>query len=360
MAPIVHIRFGVFDLNLETGELSRRGRKLKLSPKPFRVLALLAASPGRLVTREAIQKELWGSDTFVDFEHALNFCIREIRCALGEKAKKPRFIETLPRRGYRFIAAVSNTGPATGSPPADGSNGTESNRTESNRAESNRLEAYECYSRARKNLMQMGKDGLEQARVDFERAVTLDPGYAMAHAGLGGAYALRSLNRRVREDLDQARLHLQRALELDRELAEPYPWLCYVHMRTGQIEQALAAGQRAIQLQPNLAQAHYFLGLAYFVSSEAGASHYQNAANHLLRAMQAGPGWQASWFVISFVALLNGDYEHAEAFAAGCSKWPLRPQPSRLSAQRSCWQPCRCGAETRAPRASSRSSFSTG
>jgi DNA-binding winged helix-turn-helix (wHTH) protein len=110
MAPVVHIRFGAFDLNLETGELCRRGRKLKLSPKPFRVLALLAASPSRLVTREAIQKELWGSDTFVDFEHALNFCIREIRSALGDSAKKPRFIETLPRRGYRFIAAVSNSG----------------------------------------------------------------------------------------------------------------------------------------------------------------------------------------------------------------------------------------------------------
>jgi tetratricopeptide (TPR) repeat protein len=163
--------------------------------------------------------------------------------------------------------------------------------------------------------MQMGKDGLEQARLDFERAVALDPAYAMAHSGLGAAHALRSLNRRVREDLDQARFHLQRALELDRELVEPYPWLCYVHMRTGQIERALAAGHRAIQLQPNLVQAHYFLGLAYFVACEADASHYQSAANHLLDAMRVGPGWQASWFVISFVALMNGDYEHADAFA---------------------------------------------
>src|SRR5882724_1249281 len=98
------MQFGAFDLDLETGELRRRGRAVKLSPKPLQVLALLARSPGRLVTREAIRKELWGSDTFVDFEHALNFCIREVRAALGDHAKRPRYVETLPRRGYRFIA----------------------------------------------------------------------------------------------------------------------------------------------------------------------------------------------------------------------------------------------------------------
>jgi len=104
------IRFAAFELQLETGELRKHGRKIKLPPKSFRLLALLAGRPGQLVTRDAIQRELWGADTFVDFEHGLNFCIRQIRSALGENAKKPRFIETLPRRGYRFIPEVSNHG----------------------------------------------------------------------------------------------------------------------------------------------------------------------------------------------------------------------------------------------------------
>src|SRR6266851_4758200 len=108
--PARHIQFGAFDLDLETGELRRRGRAVKLSPQPLQVLALLAGSPGRLVTREAIRKELWDADTFVDFEHALNFCIREVRAALRDSAKKPRYIETLARRGYRFIAETTSNG----------------------------------------------------------------------------------------------------------------------------------------------------------------------------------------------------------------------------------------------------------
>ena len=153
-----HIEFGVFDLDLETPELHRRGRGVNLSPKPFQVLALLAGSPGRLLTREAIRKELWDSDTFVDFEHALNFCIREVRAALGDSAKKPRYVETLPRRGYRFIAETSHK---NGAGPAAGS-GARSDDTR-------HLEAYGYYERARKNFGQAGKEALEQARQDFER-----------------------------------------------------------------------------------------------------------------------------------------------------------------------------------------------
>jgi tetratricopeptide (TPR) repeat protein len=91
----------------------------------------------------------------------------------------------------------------------------------------------------------VGKESLEQARQDFERALALAPDYAMAHSGLGAAHALRSLNRRDPEDLDAAQKHLARALELDPELAEPYPWLCYVLMRKNRLEDALAAGHRA-------------------------------------------------------------------------------------------------------------------
>src|SRR5689334_23602588 len=102
------IRFGEFELEPMTGELRKAGLPVKLQPQPLRVLVLLASNAGRLVTREEIQQAIWEGVTFVDFEHGLNFCIKRIRVALGDNAQAPRFIETLPRRGYRFIADVDS------------------------------------------------------------------------------------------------------------------------------------------------------------------------------------------------------------------------------------------------------------
>lgn len=100
---IVGLQFGPFELDLKSGELRRAGGLLKLQPQPFKVLALLAGHAGELVTREEIQHEVWPAGTFVDFEQSLNFCIRQIRSVLGDSALTPRYIETLPRRGYRWI-----------------------------------------------------------------------------------------------------------------------------------------------------------------------------------------------------------------------------------------------------------------
>jgi TolB-like protein/DNA-binding winged helix-turn-helix (wHTH) protein len=100
------LRFSVFELDLATLELRRSGRRVHLQQQPAKVLSLLARRPGELVTREEIQREVWASDTFVDFEQGLNFCVRQIRTVLGDSAGAPRFVETLPRRGYRFIAPV--------------------------------------------------------------------------------------------------------------------------------------------------------------------------------------------------------------------------------------------------------------
>jgi TolB-like protein/DNA-binding winged helix-turn-helix (wHTH) protein/Flp pilus assembly protein TadD len=106
------LRFGVFELNLQTGELHKSGLKIGLRPQAAKVLILLATRGAQLVTREELKDQIWGSDTFVDFEHGLNLCIRQIRAALDDDANTPRYIETLPRRGYRFIAPVSRNGPA--------------------------------------------------------------------------------------------------------------------------------------------------------------------------------------------------------------------------------------------------------
>jgi TolB-like protein len=458
------IRFGAFELFLDTREIRKHGRPVKLPPQPFRILVLLASSPGQLVTRETIRRELWGTDTFVDFESGLNFCIRKIRNVLGDKAKKPRFIETLPRRGYRFIFETPNhrngpivpgtrTDSLAGTAAAHATAGAQFKRaiavlefqnlssdpdidwlatgiaetlaadlrrlpsvwvvssdrvrstlqllgnvkppgqqpdykllghelgaewivTGSYQRAGNRLRiapqltevrtgetisagkvdgtweeifklqdrlagelievleptaadrnphprvaveryprAFEQYSKARMRFRRMDKSTLDDALQHFCRALDLDPQYPMAHAGLGATHAMRFIHRTNPNDLVEARSHLERASLLDSELAEPYPWLCYVYMRDGNLHDALKAGHRAVELLPDLVQAHYFLALACFVFSETDPIHYQNAANHLLQAARVEPRWQATWFLLSFLSLLNGNYSRAEEFA---------------------------------------------
>jgi TolB-like protein/DNA-binding winged helix-turn-helix (wHTH) protein/Flp pilus assembly protein TadD len=99
-------RFGVFELDLRAGELRKRGLRIRLQEQPFQVLAMLLEHPGEVVTREELQKKLWPADTFVDFDHGLNKAINKIREALGDSAESPRFVETVARRGYRFLAEV--------------------------------------------------------------------------------------------------------------------------------------------------------------------------------------------------------------------------------------------------------------
>jgi cholera toxin transcriptional activator len=99
-------RFGVFEADSTTGELRRQGLRIKLHSQPLQLLFLLLERPGELLTREEISKELWPDGTFVDYEHGVNSAVNRIREALGDKASHPRFIETLARRGYRFVAQV--------------------------------------------------------------------------------------------------------------------------------------------------------------------------------------------------------------------------------------------------------------
>src|SRR6267378_3676100 len=101
------IRFGVFEVDLRAGELRKHDVKIKLQEQPFQILQILIENPGEVVTREEFQKRLWPSDTFVDFEHGLYNAIKRLREALGDSADTPRFIETLSKRGYRFIAPVN-------------------------------------------------------------------------------------------------------------------------------------------------------------------------------------------------------------------------------------------------------------
>ena len=114
-------RFGSFEVDLTSCELRKDGRKIKLQEKPFQILAILLDRPGELVTREEFRQKLWPSDTFVDFEQGINTAVKKLREALEDHADEPRYIETLPKHGYRFIAqleegAESGASKETGGP----------------------------------------------------------------------------------------------------------------------------------------------------------------------------------------------------------------------------------------------------
>jgi DNA-binding winged helix-turn-helix (wHTH) protein/tetratricopeptide (TPR) repeat protein len=126
-SPPTKIRFDSFELDLTSGELRKGGNRLRLQPQPFRVLLLLIERAGQVVTREEIQRCLWKDSTFVDFEHGINFSINQIRGALSDSAEKPRYVETVPRRGYRFIGTLEQPSPPkpdriqeTTPPPVEG------------------------------------------------------------------------------------------------------------------------------------------------------------------------------------------------------------------------------------------------
>jgi DNA-binding winged helix-turn-helix (wHTH) protein len=106
MGPAGMPKFGDFAVDARAGELFRRGKKIKLQHQPMQVLLALLEKPGEIVTREELREKIWPADTFVDFEHSLNTAIKKLRVALGDQATNSKFVETLPRRGYRFLAKV--------------------------------------------------------------------------------------------------------------------------------------------------------------------------------------------------------------------------------------------------------------
>lgn len=119
-AQKVVVRFGVFEVNLRSGELRKNGLRLRVPGQPFKILAFLLERPGEVVTREELQRSLWPDDTFVDFEHGLNSAIKKLRTALGDSAESPLYIETLPRLGYRFVAPVDASEPPLAAAGRDG------------------------------------------------------------------------------------------------------------------------------------------------------------------------------------------------------------------------------------------------
>src|SRR6202167_5209273 len=110
------VRFGAFEADLHSGEVRKSGSRIKLQDQPFKVLQILLEHPGALVTRDELQSRIWPSDNFGDFDHAVNVAIGKLRTALGDTADNPCFIETVPRRGYRFVGKLEDP-PVEAAPP---------------------------------------------------------------------------------------------------------------------------------------------------------------------------------------------------------------------------------------------------
>jgi cholera toxin transcriptional activator len=106
-------RFGIFEADLASGELRKGGIRIRLQDQPFQLLALLLERPGQIITRDEVRAKLWPADTFVDFDHSLNTAVAKLRDAMGDSATSPRYVETIARRGYRFVAPVESGSPVS-------------------------------------------------------------------------------------------------------------------------------------------------------------------------------------------------------------------------------------------------------
>src|SRR6516164_8617904 len=126
-------RFGPFVLDLRNGELKREGRQVRLQGQPAQLLVLLVSRPGELVTREDLHAKLWPADTFVDFDHGLNNAVNRVREALGDSAGSPRYVETIPRKGYRFIGTIEGASQRPALPVESTSSGDSLRRAASRR-----------------------------------------------------------------------------------------------------------------------------------------------------------------------------------------------------------------------------------
>lgn len=114
------LRFGAFELDVDSGDLRKSGRVIRLPPQPLRLLVLLVRRAGHVVSRDDIRRELWPDDTFVDFDQGVNFAVRQVREALGDLADSPLYVQTVPRTGYKFIAPVEVVSPRAASPSPSG------------------------------------------------------------------------------------------------------------------------------------------------------------------------------------------------------------------------------------------------
>lgn len=239
------LRFGDFELEPAEGLLRRDGTPVKLAPQPYRALTFLADRAGSLVTRDELSHVIWGSRTIVDFEHGVNTCLRQIRLALGENARRPTLIETVPRLGYRLTAPVSRESAV--------------DRQSGDVWPTRNPTAYALYIRAWNAWdMAVGWNAWAALRL-FEQAAALDPDFAEAHAGVALAYLLLSTTSdlRWRVAARRAQRAIKRALSRRCDCVEALTAAALYEQHCAyNAEGAEQLYRRAIELRPDNAAAH--------------------------------------------------------------------------------------------------------
>jgi tetratricopeptide (TPR) repeat protein len=180
------------------------------------------------------------------------------------------------------------------------------------------LEAYEYCARGRQRINAMGLRSIEEARADLERAIELDPGYALAHSSLGHLSCMRFIATSERAELEAAVGHLERARELDPELGDTEVWSAYAYSRLGRFEPATAAGRRAVELEPDSPMAHYQLAVSLWIRGVVGldVGGYAEAIRHLQRVGELAPRFEAGHQILGALLLACGRYEEADAALA--------------------------------------------
>jgi len=319
--PIRVVRFGVFQINIAARELRKHGVRIRLPGQPFCILSMLLEKPGEILTRDEIRRRLWASDTFVDFEHSMNSAIKKLRAALGDTPENSRYIETIPRIGYRFIAPVEVVPAAP--PTGDAESAVKGTalpgavkkigerewkalvamaillavaagfyfkwprsqsqaRTQSKSAgeihggvgsrdptrpniqpvsPAKSAEAHDLYLKGMYFWNKRTGEDLRQAIEYFQRATKADPNYVLAYAGLANSYTLLTAYTGVSASLymPQARAAAAKALELDGNLAEAHTALALIAQNQDwDWRTSEKEYKRAIELNPNYATAHHW------------------------------------------------------------------------------------------------------
>jgi DNA-binding winged helix-turn-helix (wHTH) protein/Tfp pilus assembly protein PilF len=325
--PSARVTFGVFELDVEIGELRKHGVKLKLQHQPWHVLMMLLEAPGHLVTREALRARLWPSDTFVDFERGLNRTVHRLREVLRDSAESPRFVETLPRRGYRFIAPVGTGTPGAGIARPAVAGPPESAAFRNPLVKNAAREAYLAGSFFRQKWT---PDALARSTALLTEAVALAPEFVKAHGALAQTYcstgilgcrppgevyvnaaahavtalqldeslavahaALAEVKKAYDWDWVAAEEEYRRALSLDPEDPLTHVWYADLLSKMARHTEAVAAAQQARALDPASADRASFVGLTFY-----RARRYEESLDMCRRAIDLDAYYPpAHWFI---------------------------------------------------------------
>jgi DNA-binding winged helix-turn-helix (wHTH) protein len=261
-------RFGSFVVDTASYRLLKDGAPLPLSPKALDLLILFLNRPQALVTKDDMLNALWPGIAVTD--NALTQVVSELRQTLGDRPAEPTYIQTVPRRGYRFVGVIDGSPSEDAAPERDavtqlltglpGRAATVPGRVAVTLRDTESPDAYRAFTDGRLKLEMLDPEQVSGAIADFERALQLDPKYALAHVGLAHAYFWTFQSSRASNQPDVASAmkavgHARRAIELDADLAEAHSALALILIGVDRPVEAVASGRRALALEPGSSRA---------------------------------------------------------------------------------------------------------